>query len=228
MADETKDRPMEDFGQVVDEYGESHGDDLLTDRSAEAEHKAIEDRADAAAHGERIKAARELRGFTIQELSDRTNIESNLLQRVEAGEALLPLGQLIKVSKALELPMAEVLAKGEQDYTIVRAGQGKKFERYGKAKQESKGYEYESLAAHKKDRRMEPFIVTLMPASADEPSAHDGQEFIYVLDGQMEVIIEGKSDVLNPGDCVYYDSTINHLVRAYGDKPARILAVLIS
>ena len=75
---------------------------------------------------------------------------------------------------------------------------------------------------------MQPFIVTLMPAAADEPSSHDGQEFIYVLDGEMEVVVGDTRDVLKAGDAVYYDSTTIHLVKAHGDKPARILAVLTS
>jgi quercetin dioxygenase-like cupin family protein len=84
------------------------------------------------------------------------------------------------------------------------------------------------LAPGKKDRMMEPFIVTLHPAVSDEPSTHDGQEFIYVLEGEMEVMVEGAREVLKPGDSVYYDSTSTHLVKAHGDKPAKILAVLIS
>ena len=70
--------------------------------------------------------------------------------------------------------------------------------------------------------------MTLHPASSDEPSSHDGQEFIYVLDGEMEVIVDDNHDILKPGDSIYYDSSTTHLVRAHGDKPAQILAVLIS
>ena len=75
---------------------------------------------------------------------------------------------------------------------------------------------------------MEPFIVTLHPSGAGEPSSHDGQEFIYVLEGEMEVTVGEFRDVLKPGDAVYYDSSSTHLVKASGDKPAKILAVLTS
>jgi quercetin dioxygenase-like cupin family protein len=70
--------------------------------------------------------------------------------------------------------------------------------------------------------------VTLHPTDADEPSSHDGQEFIYVLEGQMDVLVGEKREVLDPGDAVYYDSGDIHLVKAHGDNPAKILAVLIS
>ncbi len=147
---------------------------------------------------------------------------------MKAGETMLPLGQLIKLSKALSLRMADVISTGEEAFTIVRSDQRQSFARFGKAKEASHGYEYESLAAGKKDRSMEPFIVTLHPSAADQLSSHDGQEFIYVLEGEMEVVVEGTRDVLKPGDAIYYDSTSMHLVKAHGDKPAKILAVLIS
>ncbi len=75
---------------------------------------------------------------------------------------------------------------------------------------------------------MEPFIVTLSPSDANEPSAHDGQEFIYVLEGEMDVLVGQTKDVLGPGDAIYYDSSDIHLVKAHGNQPARILAVMIS
>ena len=53
-------------------------------------------------------------------------------------------------------------------------------------------------------------------------------EFIYVLEGEMEVFVEETRDVLRPGDAIYYDATSKHLVRAHGDKDAKILAVLVS
>ena len=137
-------------------------------------------------------------------------------------------GQLIKLSKALSLKMSDVISTGQEAFTIVRSGQRQSFARFGKSKEDSHGYEYEALAPNKRDRIMEPFIVTLQPAASDEPSSHDGQEFIYVLEGEMEVVVDDARDVLKPGDAVYYDSTSTHLVRAHGDKPAKILAVLVS
>ncbi|MBW2602671.1 MAG: cupin domain-containing protein [Deltaproteobacteria bacterium] len=70
-------------------------------------------------------------------------------------------------------------------------------------------------------------MVTLVPSKAKkELSTHAGQEFIYVLQGAMEVILEDHTDVLNAGDSIYYDSTVPHLVRCHGDKETIILAVL--
>ncbi len=228
MAEEKKETSYEVFRETVDEYAEHKGDDLLTDPAAVAESARKEEQDSSSRHGENLRAAREKQGFTIEELSKRTGIPGNMLAQLEAGETFLPLGQLIKLSKVLSLKMSELISAGHEQFTIVRANQRQSFERFGKAKQARRGYEYVSLAPGKKDRVMEPFIVTLHPASPDEPSSHDGQEFIYVLEGEMEVLIGDMSDVLTAGDAIYYDSSTTHLVRAHGDSPAIILAVLTS
>ncbi len=218
----------EEFRETAADYGEDRGDDFLTDPAdiARASEKAEDEKA--LSHGDMLRATREKRGFSLDELAARTGISRDALAQLEAGEFMLPLGKLIKLSKALSLRMADVISTGKEPFTIVKSDQHQSFTRFGKARESGYGYEYESLAAGKKDRAMEPFIVTLHPSGADEPSSHDGQEFIYVLDGEMEVVIEKTRDVLKPGDSVYYDSTSMHLVKAHGGKPAKVLAVLIS
>jgi quercetin dioxygenase-like cupin family protein len=74
---------------------------------------------------------------------------------------------------------------------------------------------------------MEPFLVTLKPvATEEERSTHDGQEFIFVMTGSMEVRLGEEVHILEPGDAIYYDSTVPHLVKCHGDKETKILAVL--
>ena len=228
MDEDRKESPYEDLQQTVDEYGEHGGEDLLTDPDADARAKELIKREAALDHRPMLRAAREERGFTLAELSEKTGIASDVLARMESGETFLPLGELIKVTKVLALKMTDVLAAGTESFTIVRADERRSVKRFGETRQTSHGYEYESLAPGKKDKTMEPFIVTLHPAASDELSSHDGQEFIYVLEGEMTVVVEGHRDVLHPGDAVYYDGTSKHLVAAHGDKPAKILAVIVS
>ena len=74
---------------------------------------------------------------------------------------------------------------------------------------------------------MEPLIVKLEPSDIEEErSTHDGQEFIYVLEGTMEVRLEEDVHLLEPGDAIYYDSTVPHLVKCHGKNTTKILAVL--
>ena len=99
--------------------------------------------------------------------------------------------------------------------------------RYNSQKGKHYGYEYEALAPQKKDRHLEPFLVTLEPAETEEErSTHDGQEFIFVLKGKMEVRLGTEIHILEPGDTIYYDSTVPHLVKCYGKGTTKMLAVL--
>jgi len=178
--------------------------------------------------GERVRGVRASRGLSLQDIVQRTGIDEKTLAGIEAGEIAPPLGVIIKLAKALEMKMGFFISGEEsRPYTVVRRTDRHVVSRHDSTKGRRYGYEFESLAPHKKDRHMEPFLVTLDPAETEEErSTHDGQEFIYVLEGRMEVRLDEEVLVLDPGDAIYYDSTVPHLVKCHGDRPTRILAVL--
>lgn len=176
----------------------------------------------------KIRLVREEKGLSLQDLSSRTGLDVDMLKEIEEGDVQPPLGAVIKIAKALGMKMGYLLSGGEdRPYTIVRSGERKEVSRHPSERQKAYGYTYFSLAPHKKDRHMEPFIVNLLPTeSALETSTHDGQEFIYVLEGELAVYLGSEYFVLRPGDAVYYDSTTPHLVRCNGQTPTKILAVI--
>jgi len=199
--------------------------------SSEKTEKALpstEEAGEPTAIGQRVRRVREEKGLTVEDVSQRTGLDSGYLTQVETGEASPPLGALIRIAKALDMKLGRFISSGEvKPFTIVRKDERRVVSRYTSAQGDQYGYTYESLAPDKKDRDMEPFMVTLVPSGAKtELSAHAGQEFIYVLEGAMEVTLDDYTDVLFPGDSVYYDSTVPHLVRCHGDKETVILAVL--
>jgi transcriptional regulator with XRE-family HTH domain len=177
--------------------------------------------------GERIREAREMRGLTLEDLSSRTGIPVSNLERVESDRAIPPLGELIRLGKALEMEMGHFISGGaDRPMSVVRAESRPKVARRGEKVRAKYGYVYESLAPEKSNRIMEPFLVTLTPTRFGQMSSHDGQEFIFVLEGRIRVKVDEEVAVLSPGDTIYYDSSRPHLVKCYGKKPARILAVL--
>jgi transcriptional regulator with XRE-family HTH domain len=200
-------------------------EDFLTDTSrlvpATSKGKGKE------ALGERIRAAREMRNLTLEDISSRTGIDVIALNQIESNKTVPPLGQLIKLGKALDMKMGYFISPGvDKPMTVVRKGQGQAVARYGKKKSQQYGYVYESLAPEKANRMMEPFIVTLLPTDTDEFSSHDGQEFLFVLEGEMKVQVGDRTELLHPGDAVYYDSTQPHLVKSSGRAKTTILAVI--
>jgi len=138
-----------------------------------------------------------------------------------------PLGELIKLGKAVEMKMGYFISPGsEKPMTIVRSECRPSISRHGKKRSEQYGYSYESLAPEKANRFMEPFLITMMPSRVTELSNHDGQEFIFVLEGEMRAQVGDQVEILKAGDAVYYDSSHPHLVKCAGENPAKILAVL--
>jgi transcriptional regulator with XRE-family HTH domain len=178
--------------------------------------------------GERVKQVREQRGLSLKDIAQRTDIDEDMLYQIEEGSMAPPLGTVIKLAKALEMKMGYFISGDEEKaYTIVRHHDRRVVSRFDSGKGKHYGYEYESLAPYKKDRHMEPFLVTLEPANTEaERSTHDGQEFIFVLSGKMEVRLGEEIHVLEPGDAIYYDSSVPHLVKCSGAETTKILAVL--
>jgi quercetin dioxygenase-like cupin family protein len=178
--------------------------------------------------GMRLKEARESRGLSLFDLYLRTDIPTDQLSLIENGKMSPPLGAVIKLAKALDKKI-DYFISGEEGaaFTIVRKEERTATSRFDSGREKYYGYEYESLAPHKTDRVMEPFLVTLEPSETEaERSTHDGQEFIFVLQGEMEVRLGESIHILKAGDSIYYESTVPHLVKCHRRKTTQILAVL--
>lgn len=180
--------------------------------------------------GQRIRQFREGKGLSLEDLAQRTGLPVEMLSEVENETASPPLGVLVKLGKALDMRWGALISGGgDRSYTVVRTADRQKMSRQASQKGTTYGYTYETLAPHKTNRSMEPFIVTLQPTGGEAaPSSHDGQEFIYVLDGVMEALVDDAVEILSPGDSIYYDSTVPHLLRPHGAHPVQILAVIYS
>ncbi len=179
--------------------------------------------------GEKIKALREQKQFSLKDLADRTGFSTALISQMENHLVSPSLGALINLANALDVKVGNFFGETQEEpFAIVRKDERKTVSRFASKEGVKYGYSYESLGFEKKNRRMEPFIVTLEPATirTSKTSTHEGEEFIFVLEGEMEVILGDHNDILYPGDSIYYDSTIPHRVQCHQEKITRILAVL--
>ncbi len=179
--------------------------------------------------GEKIKALREQKGLSLKEVADLTGFSTALLSQMENHLVSPSLGTIIKLARTLGIKVGDFFGETQgEPFTIVRKDERRNVSRFASKEGVKYGYSYESLGFEKKDRHMEPFIVTLEPATVktSKTSVHEGEEFIFILEGEMEVILGNHTDVLYPGDSIYYDSTIPHRVQCHQDKETKILAVL--
>jgi transcriptional regulator with XRE-family HTH domain len=211
-----------DFLEDISQFSSEKAEETL------AVPEEAEEIGEVASVGQRVHRVREEKGLTVEDVAQRTGLSSEYLGQIETDQVSPPLGALIRIAKALDMKFGRFISTGEvKPFTVVRKDERRVISRFTSAKGDQYGYTYESLAPDKKDRHMEPFMVTLVPSKARKDlSTHAGQEFIYILEGAMEVILEDYTDVLYPGDSIYYDSTVPHLVRCHGDKRTVILAVL--
>ncbi|MEA1967582.1 MAG: XRE family transcriptional regulator [Thermodesulfobacteriota bacterium] len=176
--------------------------------------------------GKRIKILRESKGLSIDELSNLTGFDKQRLEDIENGVIQPQLGTVMKLSRALDSALGRLVSgMGTKLYSITKKNERKKISRSTSQKGKQNLYSYMSLAPEVQGRHMEALIVQLEESPVKETSVHDGEEFIYILDGVAELFIDDKVYDLNPGDSVYYLSTTPHLIAAKQEK-ATILAVL--
>jgi len=199
---------------VVDSFEELTGD------ISQTASKGVEE------IGQRVKTLREEKGLSLDELSKLTGFEVELLSEIEEDEVQPQLGTLIKLSKALDSAFGRLVSGvGNKLYSITRRNERKVVSRSTSHEGKKQLYTYKSLAPEVKGRHMEAMIVQLEENPDQETSVHEGEEFIYVVDGVVSLKIGEDAFALEPGDSVYYLSTTPHLIAAKSGK-ATILAVL--
>lgn len=176
--------------------------------------------------GQRIRKIREEKGLSLEELSKLTGFDVQFLSDIEQNEAQPQLGTVIKLSKALDSAFGRLVSGvGDKLYSITRKDERRTVSRSTSHKGQKQVYMYKSLAPDVKGRHMEALMVQLEEDPEKEISVHEGEEFIFVLDGVVEMGIGEDRFELEPGDSVYYLSTTPHHIAAKSGK-ATILAVL--
>ena len=176
--------------------------------------------------GSRIRAIREERGLSLGELSNLTGFPEEMLADIEMDKIQPQLGTVIKLSKALHSAFSRVVSGvGDKLYSVTRAHERRSISRSTSHRGQKQVYTYKSLAPEVKGRHMEAMLVQLEENPDAEKSVHEGEEFIFVLEGVAVLQIADESFDLEPGDSVYYLSTTPHLIAAKSGQ-ATILAVL--
>jgi transcriptional regulator with XRE-family HTH domain len=184
--------------------------------------------------GERIIELRKTYSITLEVLAERSGLSIELIRRIE-DEGLIPdLAPLLKISRALGVRLGTLLDDHEELGPVVtRAGAAAQAARFitggllGDSSQKSdaqQGHSFHALAADKAGRHMEPFIVDIESGSEQPKSSHEGEEFMYVLEGAITVDYGKDRYTINTGDSIYYDSIVPHSV--ISEQGSRILAVI--
>jgi len=177
---------------------------------------------------ERIVRYREKLGMTQEELAEKSSVALATVQAVEAGEAYPALGIFVKLSRALGQRLGTFMDdQYSPDPVIVRLAD-REGDRARHISKVSEGFTYFPLGAGKPDRHMEPFYIEIAADAEAKFSTHEGEEFIIVVSGEVELMYATERHVLGPGDSMYYNSIVSHRVSAANGKPATIYAVVFT
>jgi len=179
--------------------------------------------------GQRIRSVRKKKKLTLDQLSAKTGFAKSYLSQIENLKREPPISTLAKIAYVLEIDVfflltGEIRQDDQLGVAIVRPSERKVATRaFG-----TLGYVYESICHKKADRLMDAYIVTTGFEFPPEPLTHEGQELVYVLDGEQELFYNGKVYEVSAGDCIYLDSTKPHYSRSIGDRPGKVLVVFSS
>ena len=170
---------------------------------------------------ERLQGLRDVLELTPDEVAKSCQLSVEEYLGMESGEKDISVSALQKIARKYGIAL-DVLMFGEEP-KMTRCGSGVSVER-------TKAYKYQSLASGFRGRKADPFIVTVEPKPENTPihfNSHEGQEFNLVIEGRMLLNINGKELILNPGDSLYFDSSIPHGMMALDDKTVKFLAVIL-
>lgn len=180
--------------------------------------------------GEKIHSIRENKEITIEDLAERSGLSVEQIKVIEENAELPALSQLIKIARVLGVRLGTFT--DDQDNlgpVICRNNQSSKAVSFSTNNSDARKHmDYFSLAQSKVNRHMEPFIIDIAPDTESKHlmGTHEGEEFIYVMDGEIEINYGNKTYQLSTGDSIYYDSIIPHHVHAFQTHTAKILAVV--
>ncbi len=178
--------------------------------------KIQEGNMDEKSISENIKKLRTQKKMTLQDLAIRTGLTKGYLSKVERAQKAPPYSTLTKIADALDIEITTLLAGDVTPPADVRLflSRGENRELIRETDQFA-GYDYEILADGKPGKNMEPFIIHA-PWEISRTYTHEGEETIYVMDGQLEFHYGNEVHLMNAGDNIYFDSIVPHVGRSLG------------
>jgi transcriptional regulator with XRE-family HTH domain len=176
--------------------------------------------------GTRIRTYRERLGLGVEELAKNSGVDIVLIESIEMGDVYPAINVLVKIARALGQRLGTFMDdQFVNDPLIVT---------YGDRQEETSSviggveghYHYYPLGKGKTDRHMEPFFIKIDPCDDKTLSSHEGEEFIIVVSGEVELIYGKATYDLKAGDSMYYNSLVPHYLGAKGDSGAEIYATV--
>ncbi len=168
--------------------------------------------------GRKIKRARTARKVSYEQLANETGFSVDYLKRIESGQEIPAVGALLHISRALELESGDLLS--EQETNLKR--------RVKAFTKRTENYAYTTLTPGAENKHLKAFKVTVDPLQDHKGVGyqHEGEEFVYILSGSMEIVVGDHVNRLKAGDSLHFNSGIRHMMRNVGKEKAEMLVVI--
>lgn len=166
--------------------------------------------------GDRIREMRKRLNLDIKQLSEKTCLDAEYLEEIEAGAVSPPVGVLIQISRALSVDSAALLAEE------------KRLERRQSYRKRTKAYSYKNLTPDAEDKHLWAYLVSLDPGKAHAmvEYKHVGEEFVYVLEGKVEIQVGDTVHQLKKGSTLHFNSGIPHNLKNLSTKKSQLVVVV--
>jgi len=179
--------------------------------------------------GSRIKKLRLARKLTLQAVATETGFSTALISQIENDNVSPPIATLSKIAKFFDVKMAQFFTEDEDDrkFEVVRADERHVVPRVISKDGSNQGYFYESLSFYKQNKKMDAFMVTVTEKALEANTySHDGEEFIFVMNGCADFLLDDQKITLYQGDSLYFESTMGHRLLSHDGNEVKVLVVV--
>ncbi len=170
--------------------------------------------------GAKVRAMREAHGMSVIDMSKATGKSPEFIGQVESGEVTPSVSFLLSLARALGVDPSAFLT--DEEKTKLKDARSQAFQT------RTQNYSYQTLTPGASNEHLRAFMITIEPKSAHKPVAykHEGEEFIFILEGELELRLGEKVHHLKPGENIHFDSEIPHKLKSLSDDPTKCLVIL--
>ncbi len=170
--------------------------------------------------GKRIKKVRSEKNLTLDQVANQTGFSTDYLKEVETGKVIPPVGTLLQIARGMGIDSGFFLKEEE----------GKLEKRVKEYSKRTDNYAYTTLTPGAENKHLKAFRVVIDPMTDHKGVGyqHEGEEFVYVISGKVEIIVGENVNALEKEDCLHFNSGIKHNLRNTGKKAAELLVIIFS
>ncbi len=177
--------------------------------------------------GEKVRALRKERGLRLIELGNHTGLSAAMLSKIEGGRIVPTLPTLTRIALAFSVGLEHFFAAETTRHAFGITRTNERVKLPGATPEGGMPYDFESLDCAVHEPKLNAYLASFRSAAAASRHKHDGAEFIFIVEGTLELTWAGQTHVLEAGDSVYFDPRLEHSYRRRGDNPCTGIVVTL-